>query len=617
MKRKLTLADGSLMISGAAFIFLTTPAWFQGMAAAAAAVLLLWLTIWRVNPDWDVKKSLSPDLLCLGLVITSAFGCNFYNTWLDSGYVLKIAQLIYVRVEPFLFLVSAVGVLISLPAVTAVLSGGLQIVKREFAEKHKITAGKCISAKLTFWVLFLVFLLGFSAVLRTNFYYMDDNGRAAFGYKTWDYFGRYLSTGFSTLLHMGDYLTDIAPLPQVVALLIMALSGVLLLYILYERTSFYWWEVAAVVPLALNPYFLECLSFRFDAPYMALSVLAGIVPLLYRNQKIWVYLLASMLGILAVCTSYQAAAGIFPILVIILVLRMWNRGESFWNAILFGLRSAFGYGLGLIYFKLVIMKPADAVYVSNALPEASDLIGNTLDNFKTYYSLILTDFKPFWLILAALMIVVFVYRTISSSEKKKPAALCMTVAALFLMLLLCFGIYPVLESTLFSPRAMYGFGVMLTIFCVVTVEGEGRFSLKMPALVLSWVFFVFSFTYGNALNVQKEYTEFRIRMVMEDLNELVPVNPGEKISTRISGGIGLSPVLENMPQDYEMLNRLVPESFAGGDDLSEYRFRYYYGLQDAATHGTEEECPDDMPILKDGIFHTIRGEKDRVLIELK
>lgn len=617
MKRKLTLDDGLLMFSGASFIFLTTPAWFQGMAAASVAAVVLCLAVWKLAPDW--RKMLSPEMLCLGLVVTSAFGCNFYNTWLDSGYVLKIARLLHMDVAPFLFVVSAAGVLVSVPAVTAVLTGGIRVAVDSFSGRNQEMDmhGKQISAGAAVGVLFLIFVIGFSAVLRSNFYYMDDNGRAAFGYKTWDYFGRYLSTGFSTLLHMGNYLTDIAPLPQLAALLIMAVSGVLLLQILYDRTSFFWWEIAAVVPLGLNPYFLECLSFRFDAPYMALSVLAGIVPLLYRNQKLRVYMLASMLGILAVCTSYQAAAGIFPIAVIALALQMWNRGTTLKEIMSFCLKSAAGYGLGLVYFKLVIMKPADAIYVSNALPEASSLISNTVENFKTYYSLILTDFKPFWLALTVLVAAAFVILSVSGSKQKKPAALAMTAAALILMLLLCFGIYPVLESTLFSPRAMYGFGVLLTILCVVTAEGRKMSALKMPALVLSWVFFVFSFTYGNALHVQKDYTEFRIQMVMEDLNDLEVFQEQEKVKLRLTGGIGLAPILENMPQDYQMLNRLVPESFAGGDDLSEYRFRYYYGLQDYAGHGTTETCPDDMPILKDGIFHTIRGEDGCVLVELK
>ena len=397
----------------------------------------------------------------------------------------------------------------------------------------------------------------------------------------------------------------------------MAISGVLLLHVFFDRTHFTLWELAAVVPLALNPYFLECLSFRFDAPYMAVSVLAGIVPLLYRRQKLWVYLLASMLGILVVCTSYQAATGIFPILVIVLALRMYCSGRSLKEAVTFGLHSAAGYALGLVYFKLVIMKPADAGYVSNAMPETSSFVSNVLENYKTFFQLILADFKPFWLVLVAVMAIVFVFHTVRNSRQNKVVSACLTGVSLVMMLLLCFGLYPVLESTLFQPRAMYGFGVLLTILCIVTVEGRGNIPVKAPALVLSWVFFVFSFTYGNALDLQKEYTEFRIQMVMEDLNDLDVFAEEETVLLRLKGSTGKSPIFDNMPQDSRILDRLVPESFGGGDDLGEYRFRTYYGLQEVTESGSAEECPDDMPVLRNGIFHTIRGEGNRLLVELK
>ena len=164
---------------------------------------------------------------------------------------------------------------------------------------------------------------------------------------------------------------------------------------------------------------------------------------------------------------------------------------------------------------------------------------------------------------------------------------------------------------------MYGFGVLLTLLCAVVVEGSGQIPVKLPALMISWVFFVFSFTYGNALSLQKDYTEFRIQMVMEDLSELDAFAGKEKVLLRLEGSIGVTPILGNIPEDYEILDRLVPETFAGGDDLTEYRFYCYYGLDYIADNGSSEECTPDMPILKDGIFHTIRGEENRILIQLK
>ena len=38
--------------------------------------------------------------------------------------------------------------------------------------------------------------------------------------------------------------------------------------------------------------------------------------------------------------------------------------------------------------------------------------------------------------------------------------------------LMCFGLYPALAATVFAPRAMYGFGVLLTVFGMTAAEEE-------------------------------------------------------------------------------------------------------------------------------------------------
>lgn len=623
-KNKLLPEKGILMISGIAFVFLTTPAWVSGYCAAAVAAVLLCFVIWKLSITREkLKERLSqPAVFALGILVGSACGCNFYNTWVESGIVQKVAELVGLNTKVFVLFCAVTSVLAAAPAVTCVLSYFLSSAIRDFNEKKSENAlaassSKRISAKKALLILFVVYVLGISAILRANFYYQDDAGRAAFGYKAWDYFGRYLSTGLATFVHMGNYLTDIAPLPQILAMLIMAAASVMVLYIVYDRTSFSLWELAAVVPLGLNPYFLECVSFRFDAPYMAMSVLCGILPLLYRGKSTGVYLFASMLGILGVCTSYQAATGIFPILVVLLAVRMWNGGASFKETALFCLKSVAGYGTGLLYFKTVMMKPANAGYVSNALPSAGEVLPNTWSNLMKYYSLIVTDFKRYWLGLILLLAVSFVVLTVRVSKQKKVHAIVLTVLALLMMAMLCFGIYPALADPLFSPRAMYGFGVLIAILGVTAAEGCGNIPAKVPALVLSWAFFVFSFTYGNALSLQKEYTDFRIRMVIEDLVDAKALESEETVRVQISGGIGKSPILDNMPQDYQMLNRLVPNTFDGGDDLTRYQFYYYYDLPDIVEYYRKNLTELDLPVLKDGIYHTISGDGEYVLIELK
>lgn len=610
-----------LMLSGAAFLMLIAPAWVSGFLWCGVWAVLLCCVI-AVLP---VQKQRIRQLLrnsthiLAGLVVCSALGCNFYNTWLDSRYVAKIVEILGVEVEPFLFGCAAAMAVAGTPAAGCVLSYYITAAREDYASRKRELPGNGQGVPLgkALWILFAVYAIGISAILRADFLYRDDFGREAFGYKHWDYFSRYLSTAMATLVHMNDQLVDIAPLPQLLAMLIMAASAIAIAYIVYDRRAFSWKELAVLVPLGLNPYFLECISYRFDAPYMAVSVLCGVFPLLFFRRHPIAYIFASMMGTLMVCTSYQAATGVFPMLVILLALRMLHRGEKFRKVFLFCLKSVAGFGLGLVFFKLAIMKPADAGYVTNALPSVRDLIPNTMENLKQYYLLIGSDFKDFWLVLAGLAAVAFVTTSAAGSKWKKLPALALSVLALVLMALLCFGIYPVLADTIFAPRAMYGFGVLITLLGVAAAEQGRKPLFSVPVLVLAWTFFVFSFHYGSVLNIQKEYTDFRVNLVIRDLNEMEVFQTGEEVTVQLTGSIGRAPILHNLPDDNEILFRLLPDTFGGGDDWTQYGFYYYYGLKNVVWDRETDLTAMDLPVLEERMYHTIYGADEFILIALK
>lgn len=376
---------GLLMLSGVAFLLLTVPAWVQGFVWCGVAAVLLCVAVWRLPVSQQKVRALlsNPAHAALSLAFNGALAVNFYHIWIDSQKMQRVAGALGMENGLFVPLCAAFFAIAAAPAAGCVISYYISAGQEDYyrTKEETLRFGETgIPMGKALLILFAVSVVGISAILRANFYYMDDSPRAALGYKQWDYFSRYLSTALATLVHGGDYLVDAAPLPQILAMLIMAVSGILMGYIFCERTTFSGWELAVLSILGLNPYFLGCVSFRFDAPYMAFSVLAAVVPLLYRNRNTAAYVLASGLGILAVCTSYQAAAGIFPMLVVALALRMWNRGESIREAGLFCLKSAAGYALGLLFFKLAIMIPADTNYVGNALPSAGEMIPHFMRN---------------------------------------------------------------------------------------------------------------------------------------------------------------------------------------------------------------------------------------------
>lgn len=472
-------------------------------------------------------------------------------------------------------------------------------------------------------ILMAIYTLGILAILRANFYYIDDLGRSLWGYREFQYFSRYIPQYGSVLLHADMQLTDISPLPQLLAVAMMAVSGVIVLHLITGKDSFNWMEYAAMVPLSLSPYFLECLSYKFDAPYMALSVLASLLPVLfYKKGTIW-YLLSVIVGSLVVCMSYQASSGIFPMLVILLALKKWNEKADFREVVRFVLQSAIGYLIGMMLFAVVIMQPtAPNDYVSNSLPSLREIPFYVYQNLRTFYGTIVRDFKWEWLILIGILFAAFLYTFVRESKQKWYYSLMLGGVGLVFLMVMAYGLYLVLQKPLFAPRAMYGFGVLLCFVGVYVVSALGHREYllgKAACVVLCWCFFVFAFTYGNALTEQQDYTNYRIEAVIDDLDEMGVFDSDEVKTFQITGSSGYAPSLYAKRQDYQILNRLVPVLFQDSDwEWGVFRFEYYYGIPGIQWNRGEENFEElNLPLQRDSIYHTIWADDTHVLIDLK
>ena len=105
--------------------------------------------------------------------------------------------------------------------------------------------------------------------------------------------------------------------------------------------------------------------------------------------------------------------------------------------------------------------------------------------------------------------------------------------------------------------------------------------------------------------------------MIQDLNELDAAWGQEPISLRVSGSIGKSPLVDSMGGGGEMLDRLVPNTFDGHLDLNQFRFYYNYGLSEYVREDFEEGDNGEYPVVKDGLYHTIRADETHILVILK
>ena len=467
------------------------------------------------------------------------------------------------------------------------------------------------SAKTSFAILFGIYLLGISALLRANVYYSDDNWRFSSGSRGWDDWSRFFTERSSIYFFGGKFAVDVSPYSQILAVAILALVGILLLGLLYRRKVFTIWEVVALMPLGLNPFFMTNLSFKFDAPFMAFSLLAAVFPLVFRFSGARWYVLACFLGSLLVLTSYQASFGIFPMLVILLLLRMWQ--EKGWHKELGGFlwQSLLGYGAGALYFYLVVMiVDPRKDYLDVSIPALSEIPEFLLKNYTAYFTKVWDGFTPLWLITTLLILGSFLVCFIS--KKRNLLGFVFSLVSLVLMLLLSFGFYPILVEPQLNNRAMYGLVVVIVLCGLVIVERGRRSVLRLPILVLSYSFFVYALVYGNALATIDDYRNFRLQLVYEDLSHLPQVKNKETVDVYFPGKIPAPPSLKKQFLAYPMLA------------ISHNEYWDRRKLSHLPTVQTIDEIPDKLlptlthlPMLVDTYYHTIYGDDMMIYIRLK
>jgi len=465
-----------------------------------------------------------------------------------------------------------------------------------------------------------VYLLGILTIIRANFLYRDDIARSAEGYHDWFVWSRYVAELLSLFIHADFRFTDISPLPQLLAVLILAISSVLLVYILNSRKITITGLLASI-SIGLFPYVLECLSYKYDAPYMALSVFASIIPFLFIASK-KAFFFFSVIGLLIMCMTYQAASGIYLLLVLILCFQDWNSRKKSTKEIFSFLGIAvFAFCFALLVFKFFLMREASN-YVSNAMFPISQIIPGTLSNIKTYTMTINHDLGLIWKIGIILVFVLFITKSIYHSAQKNLIPFFVSILVIGLSFIVSYGAYSFLITPLYAPRAMFGFGVFLSILCVYVVSDFKKIAV-ITVLALNWCFFTFAFSYGNALADQARYAEFRIGILLQDLSTLYPNQNGEDLSIQLKNSIDYTPSIKNIAKHNPVIKRLVPtrlQDFYVFDNryyleyfnFGTYRMTHYPNYTENENYNTE-----NLPVVLDSYYHTIKSDGNHLLIILK
>ncbi|MFK4567692.1 glucosyltransferase domain-containing protein [Enterococcus sp. UD-01] len=414
----------------------------------------------------------------------------------------------------------------------------------------------------------LIYQAAILAIGVVNFPYMDDTVRQRVGNTDFaSTYSRWGSEIGSWLVQGSRHLTDMGLVTPILTGFILAAASIIVVYTLNNQKL-------RVLPLVvstligLNPWFLQCVSFRFDSPYLALSVFCSVLPFLWwEKQRGWFFGL-SVLSIFMMCNTYQASSGIYIVMVLALSLKTLLADNAFVPLLKKIITAAGAYILTmLLYFLEMKLHPELAQRGNNVVIASITEIPKTfLANSRMYPHTILDQSTKVWVILFVLLMIAFIVTGVQKANVQPAKALLFLALYLVLGAILSYGVFLIFPEKLAiaAPRYAYGFSVFATITFLLLLENLEtypwlRLATKGIICLLCYYLLSFPFIYASSLHYQKEAFERQSVILAEDLKQVVSADTKNVYATMLFKD---SPVFINTARNYPILTDLVPVNSA-------------------------------------------------------
>ncbi|MDM7936629.1 MAG: glucosyltransferase domain-containing protein [Cyanobium sp. CZS 48M] len=412
--------------------------------------------------------------------------------------------------------------------------------------------------------------------------YIDDYGRSMDGEFRWTEVGRPLADGLFALVNLGAPAVAVAPLHQLLAVGVMALTAVIAARAYGLRSPL--WSALATLPLLGQPYALENLSYGFDCLAMALALALAVVAavVVHRAPSRLGLLLSSALLLASLCLYQPGTSGFLPFALMLVVGE--RLGLAAPQASSPSLRRRLGrvlasYGLALASYLLLMRlamqeRTSYATEQGQTLPLNAALPAQLLRHALEFWRILLDDWSrwpisvPWFLLLLAYAVVVWIAvgrgPKASRGHPVRLACTALVLGAVALIALVSPGALLGLEDPLARvPRLLLFLGPLLSALALQIVAGSAqlRWSLipRSAVAALAWLLVVVAYAYGHATSAQAIYEDGRISRLISGISRLQARWPEGKITAiRFEGGMPQSPVLRNSQTKFPLLDRLIP-----------------------------------------------------------
>ena len=326
--------------------------------------------------------------------------------------------------------------------------------------------------KKCFSFFFIVAICGYLAIMVSGYPHDDDYCRYLVNVNV----GTFSSNRIFTFLlesftYLSNTITDIAPFSHVLSCFFLSYGAVVCLKI-FNIDLNNKLEVACFVPVAVNPYMLEIMLYRFDNPFSTLALLLCIIAA-YVSTKNKKELLLTQTGLFLLSVfMYQPATSAYFILGIMKFLEELCEGRSFSQTI-----SKMRYWLYTVLISIIVYIPftyritypttSDGSVV--ALPINIGNINIIAWNIVAYYKNLWTDWSGnnAGIILFATFIIYVLY-SLTKLKIKKFTIICAYIFGVFALTLCPLGASVILKTFFFQgnetipPRILYSMGILIS-----------------------------------------------------------------------------------------------------------------------------------------------------------
>jgi hypothetical protein len=443
------------------------------------------------------------------------------------------------------------------------------------------------SVDLRRWLGMMAYLAIFSyPLVHADQLYRDDIWRAFHGEMGWVSNGRPLSSLLFLLVNGGPRLADLAPLPLWLGLAAVAFSILLWRRRLWTFDSGYAW--LAMLILVVQPFFLQNLSYHFDALPMSLALACAVTGIACaldpREGHSWqagFRWLAGGGAVLASLFLYQPAANVyFVLLAFHVALSIAHRGRPDWPLHLGAL--AIG-SLALGISKIVSAGLIGGAYSMqhSSLAPLNQLPGHLIEQTRQFwqYAAATLDTPTWWLVIG-LAVVAPIGLVVAACRQRNPVGLALMIVILLCLPLSGLGFLSALANPIWQPRVMTGFGALYAGLLFCALAGLGRLQLSpIGRRCLAWPLIAvalgtpltLAYAYGNAQRQQAVLTDDVSMKLIDDLAIQTIAAP-----LMIDGALPYSRTTRNAIAVHPLIGELIAPYLDNG---------YWWGYQDLYRQG--------------------------------